>query len=120
MDDETLTLTNICGGAVEEIFQRELSQILVNIADVNTDAEEKRKITFEFTFEPFEDRSGAKVIFACKSKQAPVNAASGTMFLARKGSGFLAIPHDPKQARLFEMPTSGKDLAAGEKKKDLN
>jgi hypothetical protein len=115
MDAETLSLENICGGAVEEVFQRELAYILANIADVNTDAEAKRKITFEFTFEPFDDRSGAKVIFACKSKQAPVNTASGTMFLSRKGTNFVAIPHDPKQARLFVADPGG-----GEKKKDLN
>ena len=117
MEPETLSLQNICGGAVEEVFQRELGYILANISDINTDPEAKRKITFEFTFEPFEDRSGAKVIFACKSKQAPVNSASGTMFLARQGTNFVAIAHDPKQARLFEPDVSGKDAAAGDKKK---
>jgi hypothetical protein len=111
MEPETLSLENICGGAVEEVFQRELIAILANIADVNTEPEAKRKITFEFTFEPFEDRSGAKVVFACKSKQAPVNAAHGTMFLSRRGSTFVAVPHDPKQARLFAAPDAG-----GEKK----
>jgi hypothetical protein len=116
-EPETLNLQNICGGAVEEVFQRELDHVLANISDVNTDAEAKRKITFEFTFEPFDDRSGAKVIFACKSKQAPVNAASGTMFLSRRGTNFVAIAHDPKQSRLFEPEMSGKDAAAGEKKK---
>lgn len=119
MDDpETLCLANICGGVVEQVFQRELSQILANIADVNTEPEAKRKITFEFTFEPFEDRSGAKILFACKSKQVPTDMAPGIMFLAQKGTTFLAFAHDPKQTRLFQQ-TSGKDLAAGEKKKDV-
>lgn len=117
MEPETLNLQNICGGAVEEVFQRELTQVLANISDINTDAEAKRKITFEFTFFPFEDRSGAKVIFACSSKQAPAEAASGTAFFTRRGTGFVAIAHDPKQARLFE--PSGKDAAAGDKKKDV-
>jgi hypothetical protein len=118
MDPEQITLDNICNGAVEEVFQRELEYVLENIADVNTDPEAKRKISFEFTFEPFEDRSGAKIIFACKSKQAPVNAANGMMFLSRKGTNFIAIPHDPKQSRLFE-PTDGKSAAANDKKKDV-
>jgi hypothetical protein len=115
MEPEEISLDNICNGAVEEVFQRELKYVLENIADVNTDPEAKRKITFEFTFEPFEDRSGAHIIFACKSKQAPVNAAAGMMFLARKGTTFIAIPHDPKQSRLFDQP-DGKSAAAGEKK----
>lgn len=119
MEPEELSLENICGGAVDEIFQRELSQVLANIADVNTEAEAKRKITFEFTFEPFEDRSGAKVIFACKSRQAPVNAASGTMFLARNGNTFKAIAHDPKQSRLFEKDAKS-EAANDSKKKEVN
>jgi hypothetical protein len=120
---DTLSLENICSGAVEEVFQRELGYVLANIADVNTDAEAKRTITFEFRFEPFDDRSGAQITFFCKSKTAPVNAAKGTMFIARKGSTLLAVPHDPKQARLFSHrdEVSGKDAAAGEKKnKDVN
>jgi hypothetical protein len=117
MDPETLNLANICGGAVEEVFQRELTYVLANIADVNTDPEAKRTITFEFRFEPFEDRSGAKILFFCKSKQAPVNAAHGTMFLSRKGTNFIAISHDPKQSRLFN--ASGDPATPTEKKKDV-
>lgn len=101
MEQEPLTLVNICGGAVDEVFQRELEQVLSNISDVNTDAESKRKVTLEFTFEPFEDRSGAKVSFQCKSKTMPVNAVKGTVFFSRKGATLIAVPHDPKQARLF-------------------
>lgn len=114
MDPELVSLSNICGGAVEEIFQRELKNVLENIADVNTDAEAKRKIIFEFAVIPFEDRSGAQVEFACSSKLVPTERVKGTMFLAHRGPNIIAVPHDPKQNRFtFEGP-SGKDLAAGE------
>lgn len=99
---EEVSLSNLCGGAIEEVFQREFAQILANIADVNTDAEAKRKITLEFTISPFEDRSGAQVTFACKSKTVPVEAVKGTVFLLRKGLVFVAVPHDPKQVRMFD------------------
>jgi hypothetical protein len=102
MEQENVSLGNICGGAVEEVFQRELADVLENIGDVNTDPEAKRKMTLEFTFEPFPDRSGAKIIFSCKSKIAPVESVSGTMFLQRRGTAMVAVPHDPRQARLFQ------------------
>lgn len=110
-DKELVTLSNLCGGAVEEVFQREFAEVLDNVADVNTDPEAKRKIVLEFTLEPFEDRSGAQVTFACKSKTVPVNAVKGTVFLQRRGTGMVAVPHDPKQIRLFD----GKSAAAGDK-----
>lgn len=101
-EKEEVSLSNICGGAVEEVFQREFASILENIADVNTKAEAKRKITLEFTISPFEDRSGAQVTFHCKSKTVPIDAVKGTVFLQRKGLMMVAVPHDPKQSRLFE------------------
>jgi hypothetical protein len=110
-EKEEVSLSNLCGGAIEEVFQREFASVLANIADINTDPEAKRKITLEFTIEPFEDRSGAQVTFACKSKTIPVNAVKGTVFLQRRGLVFIAVPHDPKQARLFD----GKSAAAGDK-----
>ena len=85
MEPEEVSLSNLCGGGVEEVFQREFAAVLANIADVNTDPEAKRKITLEFTVEPFEDRSGAQVTFSCRSKTVPVESVSGTVFLQRKG-----------------------------------
>jgi hypothetical protein len=109
-EKEKVSLGNLCGGAIEEVFQREFAQVLANIADVNTDAEAKRKISLEFTITPFEDRSGAQVTFACKSKTVPVQAVKGTVFLQRQGLVMVAVPHDPKQARLFD----GKQAAAND------
>jgi hypothetical protein len=111
-DKEQVTLGNLCGGAIEEVFQRELQAVLANIADVNTDPEAKRKITLEFVISPFEDRSGAQITFGCKSKTVAVEAVKGTVFLQRKGLVMVAIPHDPKQSRLFD----GKSAAANDKK----
>jgi hypothetical protein len=111
MEKEQVTLGNLCGGAVEEVFQREFAEVLANIGDVNTDAEAKRKITLEFTVAPFEDRSGAQVTFSCKSKVVPVTAVKGTVFLQRRGMVMVAVPHDPQQARLFD----SKGAAANDK-----
>lgn len=107
---EIVSLLNLCGGAIEEVFQKEWAAVLANIADVNTDAEAKRKLTLEFTVKPFEDRSGAQVTFSCKSKTVPTAEVKGTVFLQRKGLVMVAVPHDPKQARMFD----GKAAAAND------
>ncbi len=44
MPAEPLTLATICGGAAFEVFQRELAEVLENIADVNTKTNKVRKI----------------------------------------------------------------------------
>jgi len=110
-EKEEVSLSNLCGGAIEEVFQREWAAILANVADVNTDPEAKRKLTLEFTVAPFEDRSGAKVTFSCKSKTVHVESVSGTVFLQRRGLVMVAVPHDPKQSRLFD----AKSAAAGDR-----
>lgn len=99
---EEVNLGNLCGGAIEEVFQREWAQVLSNIGDVNTPAEAKRKVVLELTLKPFKDRSGAQVSFSCKSKTMPVEAVQGTVFLQRRGLSVVAVPHDPKQTRLFD------------------
>lgn len=101
MDPEKLNLENICNGGVPEIFERELGEVMKNIADVNTDPEGTRKIVFEFTFEPYKDRSGTLIRFRCKSKLEPVEEVQGQAFITRTNSGIVAVAHDPKQARLF-------------------
>jgi hypothetical protein len=111
MEEEKVSLGNICNGALEEVFQREWAQVLANIGDVNTDPEAKRKLTLELTVKPFKDRSGAQVTFHCKSKQVPVEAVEGTVFLRRQGMVLVAVPHDPQQIRMFD----GKAAASGEK-----
>jgi hypothetical protein len=98
---EILGLNNICGGALDEVFRRELREVLKNMYDINTPAEATRKITLELTFSPYEDRSGAEVHFTCKSKTVPVKAVSGRVFFARRGTEIVAVPHDPKQPALF-------------------
>lgn len=99
---EDVSLSNLCGGAIEEVFQKEFAAVLANIADVNTNAEAKRKISLEFTIKPFEDRSGAHVSFSCKSKTVPTAEVKGTVFLQRRGLVMVAVPHDPKQIRMFD------------------
>ena len=104
MDTElapVLSLYNVCRGAADEIFQREVNLVIDNIIDNNTDPEQKRSITMEFDFVPMKDRSGAAVSLKVKSKLAGVEPVEGTMFLTRRSGEIVAVPYDPNQGDLF-------------------
>lgn len=100
--DETLTIENICGGAVDERFRREVAEIIKNICDPNTPAEQKRTITLEFQFDPYKDRSGSSVTLICKSKMAAIEPVDGSVHFAKDGFGIKAYAHNPNQTKLFD------------------
>lgn len=96
-----LTLSNICGGAVEERFAREVHDLLDNIDDPNTTADQQRTITIEFKFKPFPDRKGATVMFTCKSKLAAGESVDGSVFFSKRAGQMRAYANDPRQEQLF-------------------
>lgn len=103
-----LNIGNICGGAVPEVFDREIREILENISDLNTKPDAKRQITLVFDFMPGPDRKSAVVNFTCKSKQAGVESKAGTIFFSKRLGAIQAYTEDPRQDRLFakEAPAS--------------
>jgi hypothetical protein len=112
MDTESspiLSLYNVCRGAADEIFKREVDLVIDNIIDNNTDSEQKRSIIMEFEFIPMKDRSGASISMKVKSKLAGVEPVEGTMFLTRRAGEVVAVPYDPRQEELFaEVPQQEK------------
>jgi hypothetical protein len=103
-----LNIGNICGGAVPEVFDREVKAILENISDLNTKPEAKRQIVLTFEFRPGPDRKSAIVCFSCKAKHVGVEPTAGTIFFAKRMGGIQAYTEDPRQDRLFakEPPAS--------------
>lgn len=101
METTEIDITTICGGGVNEVFQREFQEVLANIADPNTDSEGTRKLTLTFTLKPHEDRSGAQVFFTCKSALQPVVVAKSPVFLSRHTGMLKAYAVDQRQGSLF-------------------
>jgi hypothetical protein len=99
-----VTLETIARGAAPELFQEELSKVIKNILDPNTEAEAKRQITLTFTFYPSEDRESCATDVGVSRKDAPVHRASTTLFLGIHMNEPVAIEQDPKQMGLFEQP----------------
>lgn len=99
---EHLNIDNICGGALREVFERELREILKNIKDPNTPAQAKRTMSFTLTFKPFVDRSGAEIELRPKHTVAPLDAVRGNIYVSGQSSADVkAYPRDPRQDVLF-------------------
>lgn len=96
-----LNIGNVCGGAVPELFDHEVRKMLKNVADMNTDPEAKRSITFKFTFKPSPDRKSAVVRLDCSAKHAGVNSVAGSVFMSSAHGEVSAFTEDPRQTSLF-------------------
>ncbi len=100
---EKLALSNLCNGAIAEVFQAELDKVLDNIADVNTEAEKTRKIVLTLEFKPGANRQGMSVGFGCRSMIQPIRKVTGEAFLVKEGTAIVAYPQNPLQMTLQEM-----------------
>lgn len=101
MEPREISLTTICHGGVPEVFERELKDVLANIADPNTAAERPRTITLKFTFKPTEDRNGSAVDFTCRASLQPVKVVKSQLFLSRHTGQLKAYGADQRQVALF-------------------
>lgn len=94
-------LTTICGGALPELFERELTDVMANVADVNTDPKKPRRITIIVDVYPHNDRKQCEVELGVTSKTLPVVKVSGTLIIAAKGSTFEGYTADIRQQDIF-------------------
>lgn len=93
------TLETVGGGAVPELFQRELANIMANIDDENTPAQAKRSIVIEVTFLPDENREAIVTTVSCKSKIIPVKPAASLIYAVRKNGKLSAYNRPVMQGR---------------------
>lgn len=105
MPAEPLTLVTICGGAAFEVFQRELEEVLTNIADVNTEIKKVRKIELIFEIKPDRNRRSGDVTFHCRSKLAPVDPVESTIYFGTEAGKVVGFVNDVRQEQLFDSPT---------------
>ncbi len=99
---QTVSLDNIGGGALGELFNAELARILSNITDPNTDTTTKRVMTITVSFKPSRERDVADVSMKCISKLAGIQTVETTLFLGKHGGRLVAVENDPRQSKLFD------------------
>ncbi|MCE7699820.1 MAG: hypothetical protein K8E24_013725 [Methanobacterium paludis] len=82
-----INLQELAGGAVAERFERELQQVLNNIADPNTDAKKKRKLQVVLTLAPNEDRTLASISILAKKTLVPAKEIETQLVIGQDGRG---------------------------------
>lgn len=80
-------LDALMDGAVQEKFGSALREVLANVRDPNTSATVKRSITLTITIAPSAGRDVAEMSVQTKTKLAPPNSASSTIYLAYGDDG---------------------------------
>jgi hypothetical protein len=103
-NEYVVDLTTIGQGAAVELFAAEWKRVIDNIADINTDAKARRKVTLEITLLPSEDRRASLVYVDCKAKLAPHRGEETTIFFGIVDGKRAAVESNPTQGKLFDKP----------------
>jgi len=101
--EDNLSLTNLKEGALVELFNSKLAEIISNIQDPNTPAKAKRTITITATFLPDEDRFLTRILLSCQTKLPGTRAIETqcVMEASTRGS-YEAREIVPRQQELFD------------------
>ncbi len=103
-NEYVVDLTTIGQGAAVALFAAEWKKVIDNIADLNTAAQARRKVTLEITLLPSEDRKGSQVYVDCKAKLAPHRGEATTIYFGIVDGKRAAVESNPNQGKLFDKP----------------
>lgn len=102
-------LENLAGGGAVEQFNEQITKILGNIRDPNTEAKSTRKVTMVVAFRPSEDRGSASVSVDVTAKLAAPRALGSQIFIGERDGRPVAATHDPRQGTLFPTEVVDRD-----------
>lgn len=113
----TVSLATLAQGGAGELWQRELAEVLKNIADQNTDPKTKREINLKVTIQPNDEREIGDALVSVTSKVAAVRRLKTVLYFGRREGRLVAVESNPKQQGLFDqrppgpvaMPAGGKE-----------
>ena len=94
---ESLSLDNINKGAVPELFEEALKEVLEDIGKLQKPAEAPRSVTIEIKIVPDKDRGTGGTQVSVKTKLAPPIASTGYSHLALEGDSVVAYVNNPVQ-----------------------
>lgn len=80
--EKTTSILQMARGAIQERVDYEVSKVVDNILDLNTDPTAKRKITLTIELKPDENRQFIKIAASSKSQLAPVLPVGTTLGIA--------------------------------------
>jgi hypothetical protein len=99
--DARSSLLQMAKGAIQERVDYEVSRVVDNILDMNTEAKYKRKVTLTIVMVPDDDRQVVKIEASAKSALAPVTPVGTSLVITADGNGEMMlaeiIPQVPGQ-----------------------
>ena len=103
-NDVRSSLLQMAKGAIQERVDYEVTKVIDNILDVNTDPLAKRKVTLLVELKPDEDRQVVKITASATSKLAPTSPVGTSLVITadRNGEMMLAeiVPQVPGQVSM--------------------
>ena len=85
------SILRMAAGAIEERVDYEVSRVIDNILDLNTDPKTKRKITVTLEFMPDAERKHIAIAATAKSVLAPTAAVATAMIITADGNGEMVV-----------------------------
>lgn len=102
--DARSSILQMAKGAIQERVDYEVTRVIDNLLDVNTDAKAKRKVALTITMTTDENRRVVKVEASAKSALAPVTPIDTSLVITadRNGEMMLAeiVPQVPGQVSM--------------------
>ena len=100
-NDQRSSLLQMAKGAIQERVDYEVTRVVDNLLDMNTEAKAKRKVTLTITMVADDDRRVVKVEASAKSTLAPVTPIGTSLVITADGNGEMMlaeiIPQVPGQ-----------------------
>lgn len=100
-NDQRSSLLQMAKGAIQERVDYEVSRVVDNILDMNTEAKVKRKVVLTIVMVPDDDRQVVKIEASAKSTVAPVVPVGTSLVITADGNGEMMlaeiIPQVPGQ-----------------------
>lgn len=116
MKARIVDLTTICGGGLPEMFQREMDDVMKNIADPNTDPNKPRQIKMVVDIYPSQDRQTCRLAVGVTSKTLPVARMGGSLFISNQNGVLQAYSTDIRQQDIFAEDEAGESAEPETKK----
>lgn len=104
-NDARSSLLQMAKGAIQERVDYEVSRVVDNILDMNTEAKVKRKVVLTITMTPDEDRQVVKIEASAKSTLAPVTPVGTSLVITADSNGEMIlaeiVPQVPGQISMI-------------------
>lgn len=93
-----ISLATLGGGVAAEKFEEEMTKVIENVLDPNTDAKAKREIVIRVTIKPSADRKNGSIAISAQAKLAPATCYEVRGYFGKDKAGRVhAFEEDPKQ-----------------------